>query len=435
MPPRTALHRISNVDSPTLEFEKFHVYDTEFNTPHRDDWFRSIIRKVDLARTFYASWRAEFSQAAEDAGAEMLASAKTDWRLVIGWATNPALETGLTLHRFYGFPYIPGSSVRGLAHRVAEQELVEGTDSVPPFDDRALATSPPPALIASLEQAALVRAIFGSLHLRCPDQSDLTETALERLEVWDERLSELEEPSNEWKSVLELLKLLCGSENLGGAVRFFDAVPTAASLLGESPLQIDVLTPHYSSYYRNPANPPSDVKRGGDVNPLKFLSVRPGLEFEFRVRVRIPDSASDEAAKQQVTSLGSRKADEIRQLVADWLCRGIQDLGIGAKTTAGYGYLIPRADTTSARPAANSDPDAYAAEFLPTGLQINKLAERVDRARSTLTKAQQLAVARRLRSGYPHFIAAWRNSNKKVALERLTWLDEMVALEQGGENR
>lgn len=438
---RTTLRGITNANiaSPTLEFEKFHAYDDfdQFKTTHRDDWFHTVISKVDSARTRYASWHTEFSQAAEDVGAELLLTAKTDWRLVIGWASNPALETGLTLHRLYGFPYIPGSSVRGLVHRVAEQELVEGTDPLPPFDERALAELPSRALIASLEQAALVRAVFGSLHLRRPNESDLTETALERLEVWDERLSEQEEPSNEWKSVLELLHLLCGSENLGGAVGFFDAVPRAASLLAESPLQIDVLTPHYSSYYRDPANPPSDVKRRGDVNPLKFLSVTPGLEFEFRVHLRIPASASDDAAKQQLTALENRTPNEIQERVVDWLCRGIQDLGIGAKTTAGYGYLIPRTDATSAHPATNTDPDAYAAEFLPTGLQINKLAERVDRARTTLTKAQQLAVARRLRSGYPQFIAAWRKSNKKVALERLSWLDEMAALEprRDGGNR
>lgn len=42
-----------------------------------------------------------------------------DWRVVIGLGSASVLETGLTTHRVYGFPYLPGSSVKGLARAYA----------------------------------------------------------------------------------------------------------------------------------------------------------------------------------------------------------------------------------------------------------------------------------------------------------------------------
>lgn len=47
---------------------------------------------------------------------------KTDWRLTIGLGTPSVLETGLTTHRVYGFPYIPGSALKGLTAAWAELE-------------------------------------------------------------------------------------------------------------------------------------------------------------------------------------------------------------------------------------------------------------------------------------------------------------------------
>lgn len=44
----------------------------------------------------------------------------TDYRLIIGLGGAHVLETGLTLHPLYGFPYIPASSVKGIARAYAE---------------------------------------------------------------------------------------------------------------------------------------------------------------------------------------------------------------------------------------------------------------------------------------------------------------------------
>ncbi|MGC9469414.1 MAG: type III-B CRISPR module RAMP protein Cmr6 [Anaerolineae bacterium] len=42
-----------------------------------------------------------------------------DWRFVAGLGRASVLETGFTTHRIYGFPYLPGTSVKGLARSFA----------------------------------------------------------------------------------------------------------------------------------------------------------------------------------------------------------------------------------------------------------------------------------------------------------------------------
>lgn len=51
-------------------------------------------------------------------------------RLLIGLTGNAALETGCSLSRNYGMPYIPGSSVKGIARAWANQHLVGHSDEL-----------------------------------------------------------------------------------------------------------------------------------------------------------------------------------------------------------------------------------------------------------------------------------------------------------------
>ncbi len=48
------------------------------------------------------------------------------WRFVVGLGGASVLETGMTLHRLYGIPIIPGSALKGLSRAYAE--TVEGKD-------------------------------------------------------------------------------------------------------------------------------------------------------------------------------------------------------------------------------------------------------------------------------------------------------------------
>jgi CRISPR-associated protein Cmr6 len=87
--------------------------------------------------------------------------------------------------------------------------------------------------------------------------------------------------------------------------------------------EVDVMTPHFVKYY-NSANagkqiePPSD---NDSPNPINFLTVAAGTEFAFAVGVRrgFDKSLAEQAAK--------------------WLKTALYEMGIGAKTAAGYGVF------------------------------------------------------------------------------------------------
>ena len=165
--------------------------------------------------------------------------AKPIWRFVVGLGAAHVLETGITLHRIFGLPIIPGSALKGVARAYAQ--LVEGK----PEDD--------PELIA----------IFGT-----------TERA--------------------------------------GSVVFLDAIP-----LEVPNFQLDIMNSHYPNYYRAPEkNPPADWE---SPNPVFFLTVT-GTPYRFAIASR------------------SEQGNHLLDLAERWLKGALKELGIGAKTSADYGY-------------------------------------------------------------------------------------------------
>src|SRR5207245_1060872 len=119
--------------SPTLLFHRWHDYD-DFLVANRvlpsKESRRPFLKKVadavqSTGRSNYKDWHLRFKKATDEVGIDLTVHATSAWRLVVGWATNPALEAGLTLHHLYGFPFIPGSSVKGILHHVAEMQLME----------------------------------------------------------------------------------------------------------------------------------------------------------------------------------------------------------------------------------------------------------------------------------------------------------------------
>ncbi len=108
-------------------------------------------------------------------------------------------------------------------------------------------------------------------------------------------------------------------ESSTGYVTFWDAWYDPDSV-GGKPFHRDVVTVHHPDYYS---------KRGGeghyptdfdDPNPVPFLVVKKGARFLFALQ------AVDEAWGQ------------FAQKLMEWC---LQNLGVGAKTNAGYGFLVP----------------------------------------------------------------------------------------------
>lgn len=159
-----------------------------------------------------------------------------EWRLVTGLGErgNPH-EIGIALHGTYGWPVIPGSTLKGVARAWAEDQGAQGVDRV------------------------------------CGPRA------------------------------------APGSSAAAGTVRFLDALPA-----GEPVTVVrDVVTPHNAEYHAGgiPGEWQNPV-------PNPFLAIAGGT---FAVDLLGPD--------------------EDVQLAAGWCERACDDLGIGARTAAGYGYL------------------------------------------------------------------------------------------------
>jgi len=102
-----------------------------------------------------------------------------------------------------------------------------------------------------------------------------------------------------------------------GNVVFFDAVPSTSPRF-----KLDVMNPHYGDYYGK------KKRRGQEIPPADYLSPVPvyfltveRTEFLFTVAARRPE------------------AGDLVKIASEWLQGGLQELGVGAKTTAGYGYM------------------------------------------------------------------------------------------------
>ncbi|UOE19089.1 type III-B CRISPR module RAMP protein Cmr6 [Thermobifida halotolerans] len=201
-----------------------------------------------------------------------------EWRLVSGLGERAnAHEIGIHLHGTYGWPALPGSTLKG----AAAQWAWENTD----LDD--------PAALGRFT------GVFGT---------PLPEPRAEKVGEHDgDRPGRPRFP-----------------ESARGRVRFLDALPAASPVT----VTVDVLTPHVKPYYDAAA----DSRAARDVPPpaehhqpvpVQFLTVSAG-RFDAAL---VGD--------------GERETEQ----AAWWLAEAVTELGLGAKTGAGYGYLDAEEET------------------------------------------------------------------------------------------
>ncbi|MDX2255530.1 MAG: type III-B CRISPR module RAMP protein Cmr6 [Pseudanabaenaceae cyanobacterium bins.39] len=106
-----------------------------------------------------------------------------------------------------------------------------------------------------------------------------------------------------------------GTQDQAGKVIFLDAVATEAPTL-----EPDIMNCHYPDYYGGKTPNPTPYQ---SPNPVYFLTL--GRKSKFGFALAGCDSSNSTAA--------------LVRLAEKWLKSGLQELGIGAKTAAGYGYL------------------------------------------------------------------------------------------------
>jgi|GEM_PF-1246208 len=214
-------------------------------------------------------------------------TSKKNWRMVVGLGVESVYETGITLHPVYGFPYIPGSAVKGTLRSWIISEVFKSAAG--DAEKRAYSSR-------------LFCDIFG-----CEE----TEGGA------------------------------YAGESRKGKCVFFDAF--AAS---EIKIKPEVMTPHYGDYYTSEGKvPPADYLK---PNPIIFLTVA-DTSFRFRIAVpekfnhRLADYPEDELAKASLSGDSNRfglKGDAtLEKMIIQWLNDALMFSGIGAKTAVGYGRM------------------------------------------------------------------------------------------------
>lgn len=210
-----------------------------------------------------------------------------------GLGNEHPLENGFAFLSPYGLPYLPGSGVKGVVRRAAE-ELADGGWG----------------------------GTAGWSH--------------------DARYALLD-PENKQPVRLSLIDLFFGREDASpafrGLLQFWDVIPQVS---GDA-LMVEIMTPHQGHYYQQTlamkAGNSSSPHESGQPNPILFLTVPPGSRFVFHVTcdtVRlcrlVPELAENGAWKPLLQAA--------MQHAFEWL-------GFGAKTAVGYGVMRTDSDSSA----------------------------------------------------------------------------------------
>ncbi len=262
------------------------------------------------------------------------------WRLpaqstapfMTGLGNEHPLENGFSFLNPYGLPYLPGSGVKGVLRRAAEELALgfygdtSGWDIVSlwwlfGFEPNSVYLIGPSDRMppAQLEEAQRWQDAYRNPETRDAVPRDRLE-ALIKATLNREQQRYQEQPFKLLDDLGTDPKLRDAVRNRG-ALMFWDVIPEPAG----GKLAVDIMTPHYGNYYyQDQGNTtPHD---SGQPNPILFLTVPPGSSFEFFVQCDF--AALPESLRNSWQTL----LEAAFQHAFDWL-------GFGAKTAVGYGQM------------------------------------------------------------------------------------------------
>lgn len=224
----------------------------------------------------------------------------TRFRLVVGLGDESVYEVSIRLHRNYGVPYIPGSALKGVAKHYALYTLTE----------------------KNFERLSKIFKENDFLKMAGRVQKILEESNGE------EKLDSMYFKIEDLRISFTDLRRIFGTQKCEGAIIFFDAFPTPNQLRDKPILELDVMNPHYHPYYsasveelkKNVEKAPGDWHQ---PNPIFFLTVPKGVEFQFAIAPRNGEYELVEKAKEILIS-------------------ALREFGVGAKTSLGYGKFNPK---------------------------------------------------------------------------------------------
>lgn len=271
-------HKNKSPQNPGLIFDRFAPdLGTNENKDAKKRAYQEVAqaaRKVDLDILTALNRRWDVTVRAAQAETFNL---KTNWRFVSGLGRKGPLEVGFTFHR-YGFPILPGSSVKGVARAYGLLKIAYM------LDENGL-----------------------------KGLDNLLDTGNEGKYI--KGFSSYPKASQDVKILADKFRLIFGTTERAGYGIFFDAIPQKNPVL-----ELDIMNPHYPKYY-NDKDHPTDSQ---NPVPIYFLAVASNTEFRFALGWRGP---LDESSRQ------------LKDLAKGWLINGLTELGAGAKTSSGYGYF------------------------------------------------------------------------------------------------
>ena len=223
--------------------------------------------------------------------------------------STPLENAGLCLHRIYGFPYIPGSALKGMAHSYAVTIWLS-TEAAGKND------------IEKMRIWERIIKVFGSApslwfdYPKPKDEPGLVQKAEKILgiQLLPDNPEERKNKIREW--------------NRSGSVIFHDSWPSQLPQI-----IVDIVNNHHPDYYSEKSDDgPGDWE---NPNPVYFPAFSTGVEFEFAISNR---------------SLIAPDSNESLDLARLWLDGALTYLGAGAKTNAGYGAFKPLESQPSVLP-------------------------------------------------------------------------------------
>lgn len=278
----------ANCGHPGLLLDRF-VPEEALGTDKRD-WL-AWVAQIKLNRDMLKGQRERWRETVEAAGFNSVPvlQLQTTSRLVVGLGAEHALETAITLDRNSGAPIIPGSALKGVARTFALIGIAQQLQ----FSDQQIETA--------------LNTLDNWLSAERPKRADLNDYGLHELD--DERREKLLDS-------IGLFRLIFGYVGAAGCVIFFHAIYEGNG----NPFEVDVMTPHFSSYYTTAANRPAPSDDQNPV-PVPYLVIKPRQKFWFAVGAR------------------RTKDVDLARIALNFLKRGLTTYGVGAKTAQGYGLF------------------------------------------------------------------------------------------------
>ncbi len=198
-----------------------------------------------------------------------------------GLGNEHPLENGFAFLWPYGLPYLPGSGVKGVVRRAA-QELAEGLwGETHGWSNEACCEYPakPTGERGEMPRLSMIDLLFGR-----------------------------EPPSGD-------------SDHFRGCLTFWDVFPQ----IHGNKLRVEIMTPHQKHYYQA-GEAPHD---SGMPVPISFLSIPPKSQFTFHVVCNT----------QRLEKLAPELVNQWQDLLRAAFQHAFEWLGFGAKTAVGYGVM------------------------------------------------------------------------------------------------